>query len=217
MSKLRVGVLISGRGSNLAALIQASAVRDYPAEIAVVISNNPGVAGLERAREAGIEALVVDHRGRDGREAFEKRVSEELRARDVELVCLAGFMRLLTPGFLEAWPKRVINIHPSLLPAFKGLNTHAHALEAGVRITGCTVHYVVPEMDSGAIIAQAAVPVLGGDDASALAARVVAAEHVIYPLALRLVAEGRARLVGGRVSIDGEVLAPPPLINPPLG
>ena len=215
MSRRRLGVLISGRGSNLAALIAACAGPGFPAEIAVVISNQPAAAGLGRATAAGIEAVVVDHRDHADRPAFEAAVSEVLLAHGVELVCLAGFMRLLTAGFLDAWAARVINIHPSLLPAFKGLEAHARALGAGVRITGCTVHYVVPEMDSGPIVAQAAVAVLAGDDEAALAARVLEAEHRLYPLAVRRIAEGRARLVDGRVLLDATDAPPPSLFNPP--
>ena len=214
MSRRRLGVLISGRGSNLAALIAACAGPGFPAEIVVVISNQPAAAGLGRATAAGIEAGVVDHRDHADRPAFEAAVSEVLLAHGVELVCLAGFMRLLTAGFLDAWAARVINIHPSLLPAFKGLEAHARVLGAGVRITGCTVHYVVPEMDSGPIVAQAAVAVLAGDDEAALAARVLEAEHRLYPLAVRRIAEGRARLVDGRVLLDGTDAPPPSLFNP---
>jgi len=192
----RVGVLISGRGSNMAALIEAARDPDYPAEIALVVSNRPHAPGLALASEAGVEALAIDHRrfGND-RAAHETAIDAALREARVEIVCLAGFMRLLTPFFVHAWEGRMINIHPSLLPAFPGLNTHERALAAGVKLHGCTVHLVTEAMDQGAILAQAAVPVLTDDDAVRLAARVLAEEHVIYPLALRAFAAGRpARL-----------------------
>jgi phosphoribosylglycinamide formyltransferase 1 len=204
MSRRRVAILISGRGSNMAALIEAAKQADYPAEIVLVISNNPEAAGLAKAREADIPTAVVDHKpyGKD-RAAFERALTSELTAREVELICLGGFMRLFTPGFVADWAERMLNIHPSLLPAFKGLDPHGQALAAGVRISGATVHFVEPETDSGPIIAQAAVPVLDGDTTETLAARVLAAEHRIYPLALKLVAQDRVRLVDGRCTIEG--------------
>jgi phosphoribosylglycinamide formyltransferase-1 len=190
--KKRVAVLISGRGSNMTALIEAAAARDYPAEIAVVVSNRPDAPGLARARAAGVATAVVDHAqfGAD-REAFERALDEELRKRQIDLVCLAGFMRLLTPWFVKRWSGRMLNIHPSLLPQFKGLHTHRRALEAGVKWHGATVHFVVPEMDAGPIVAQGSVPVHEGDTESTLAERVLEIEHQIYPRALRAVAEGR--------------------------
>lgn len=200
MARLKVAVLISGRGSNLQALIEACAAPDFPAEIVRVVSNRPAAFGLERARQAGLATETVDHRGLS-REAFEERLDQVLRQAGAELVCLAGFMRLLTPGFVSAWADCILNIHPSLLPAFKGLHVHEQALEAGVRFSGCTVHYVRPAMDAGPILAQAAVPVLTGDTAETLAARVLEAEHRLYPLALKLVAEGRAAIEGDRVRI----------------
>lgn len=213
MARLKVGVLISGRGSNLQALLDACADPAFPAEIVAVLSNRPGAAGLERARAAGVAAGVVDHRGFPDRASFEEALDRALRDAGAEFVCLAGFMRLLTPWFVERWHDRMINIHPSLLPAFPGLDTHRRAIEAGVRFTGCTVHFVRAEMDDGPILVQAAVPVLAGDDEPALAARVLEAEHRCYPLALRLVAEGRARVRGIRVDLDaagpsGAVLNP---------
>ncbi|HVO15058.1 MAG TPA: phosphoribosylglycinamide formyltransferase [Alphaproteobacteria bacterium] len=214
MARLKVGVLISGRGSNLQALIDACAAPDFPAEIVLVVSNNVNAQGLERAHKAGIATKVIDHRSFGGREAFDVAIDAALRRAEVELVCLAGFMRLLTPGFVAWWRDRIINIHPSLLPSFKGLHSHERALEAGVRLTGCTVHFVRAEMDDGPIIVQAAVPVHAGDDAERLAARVLAVEHRIYPLALRLIAEGRVRVEGDVAAVDG----PAPdtvLINPP--
>lgn len=190
--KKRVAVLISGRGSNMTALIEAAKADDYPAAITVVISNRPDAAGLERARAEGIATAVVDHRPfGDDRAAFERALDAELHRHRIDLVCLAGFMRLFTPGFVERWSGRMLNIHPALLPQFKGLHTHRRALAAGVREHGATVHFVVPEMDAGPIIAQDAVPVLEGDTEDSLAQRVLAVEHRLYPQALRLVAEGR--------------------------
>jgi phosphoribosylglycinamide formyltransferase 1 len=202
--KTRVAILISGRGSNMVTLIEAAKGEGYPAEIALVLSNRPEAAGLALAARAGIPARAVDHRTFPDRAAFDAVLDAELRAAGIELVCLAGFMRVLTPGFVEAWAGRMINIHPSLLPLFRGTHTHAQALRAGVRLHGCTVHYVVPELDAGPIIAQAAVPVREGDDSDSLAARVIVQEHRLYPAALALVASGRARLEGGRVVVQGE-------------
>jgi phosphoribosylglycinamide formyltransferase 1 len=191
----RVAVLISGRGSNMTALIEAAKDPTYPAEIALVVSNNPEAGGLARAQAAGIPIAVVDHRpfGKD-RESFERALQAKLDENRIELVCLAGFMRLLTARFTTAWQGRMINIHPALLPAFRGLDTHARALAAGAATHGATVHFVVPEMDAGPIIAQASVPVLPGDTAESLAARVLTVEHEIYPAALRALAEGRAQI-----------------------
>jgi phosphoribosylglycinamide formyltransferase 1 len=196
VTKKRAAILISGRGSNMTALIEAAAARDYPAQIVLVVSNLPDALGLVRAREAGIETAIVDHRpfGKD-REAFERTLDAELRKSATDVVCLAGFMRLLTPWFVTRWSGRLINIHPALLPQFKGLDTHRRALEAKVKQHGATVHFVVPETDSGPIIAQQSVPVLDGDTEETLAARVLKAEHRLYPQALRLVAEGRATFV----------------------
>lgn len=202
MARLKLGVLISGRGSNLQALIDATADPAFPAEIAVVISNIADVQGLQRAAGAGIETCVIDHKAHDGRAAFEATLTETLEAHGVRLVCLAGFMRLLTKGFVDHWRDRIINIHPSLLPAFKGLNTHERVLDYGVKFTGCTVHFVRAEMDEGPIVVQGVVPVLSDDTPDSLAGRVLQVEHRIYPLAVRLVAEGRARVVGNAVNID---------------
>ncbi len=195
MTKKRVAVLISGRGSNMAALIEAADVQDYPAQIVLVLSNLPDAAGLARAREAGISTAVVDHRpfGAD-REAFECALDAELTAHRVDIVCLAGFMRILSPWFVTRWSGRMLNIHPALLPQFKGLHTHRRALEAGVTRHGATVHFVVPEMDSGPIVTQESVPVMKSDTEETLAARVLEVEHRIYPQALRLLAEGKATL-----------------------
>lgn len=198
MTRKRVAVLISGRGSNLAALIDAAKAEDYPAEIALVLSNRPDALGLERARAAAIPTAVVDHRPFGGdREGFERALDAELAARRIELVCLAGFMRLFTPWFVARWSGRLLNIHPALLPQFKGLHTHRRALEAGVKRHGATVHFVVAETDAGPIIVQDSVAVLDSDTEETLAARVLEVEHRIYPQALRLVAEGRAKFAPG--------------------
>lgn len=204
MSRKRAAVLISGRGSNMAALIEAAKDKDYPAEIALVLSNRPDAGGLATARAAGIATEVVDRAafGKD-RAAFDRALQAVLEKHRIDLVCLAGFMRLLTPEFVGHWPERMLNIHPALLPAFKGLNTHKRALEAGAKVHGATVHFVVAELDSGPIIAQGAVAVRGDDSEATLAARVLKVEHSIYPLALKLVAQGRVRIVGGRCLIDG--------------
>ncbi|WP_186417434.1 phosphoribosylglycinamide formyltransferase [Bosea sp. CS1GBMeth4] len=196
--RVRTAILISGRGSNMVALIEAARAADFPAEIALVAANLPDAGGLERARSAGIAAVCVDHRpfGKD-REGFERALDEALRAHGIELVALAGFMRVLTPWFVTRWQGRLINIHPSLLPDFRGTHTHARALEAGVAEHGCTVHFVVPELDAGPTILQARVPVLPGDDEASLSARVLEQEHRIYPQALALVASGAARLENG--------------------
>ena len=194
MAKKRVAVLISGRGSNMTALIEAARAKDYPAEIALVVSNRPEAAGLARAREVGIATAVIDHRPfGDDREAFERALDAELAAHKIDLVCLAGFMRLFTPWLVTRWSGRMLNIHPALLPQFKGLDTHRRALEAGVERHGATVHFVVSETDSGPIIVQDSVAVMKGDTEATLAARVLDIEHRIYPQALRLVAEGRVR------------------------
>ncbi len=201
-TKTRVAILVSGRGSNMVSLIEAAGAPDFPAEIALVLANRPEAGGLARAAAAGIPARAIDHTAYPDRATFDAALDAELRAAGIELVCLAGFMRILSTGFVEAWAGRMLNIHPSLLPLFKGTHTHARALEAGVRLHGCTVHYVVPELDAGPIVAQAAVPVLAGDDPDSLAARVIVQEHRLYPAALALVAGGRARLEGGRVVFE---------------
>lgn len=213
MARKRVAILISGRGSNMVVLIDAAREVSFPAEIALVVSNEPDARGLVRARDAGIATAVVDHRphGSD-RQAFERALQSAIAPHRIDLICLAGFMRLLTPWFISRWDGRLLNIHPALLPAFKGLDTHARALAAGAQQHGATVHFVVPQMDSGPIIAQEAVPVLPGDDEQALAARVLQAEHRLYPTALRLVAEGRVTIAGNRCLIDG---VPVPLAAEP--
>lgn len=216
-SKKRVAVLISGRGSNMMALLDAARDPAYPAEIVLVASNRPDAAGLEHAASQGIATAAIDHKtfGKD-REAFDTAIDALLKEHDVELVCLAGFMRLLTPTFVDAWAGRMINVHPALLPSFKGLDTHARALEAGVKIHGATVHFVSSEMDAGAIIAQGAVAVLDSDGEGDLGARVLAVEHRIFPMALALVASGRAKLDGQKVVIEGADKAPAPLISPDI-
>ncbi len=215
MPGVKTAVLISGRGSNMGALVNAAQADEFPAEIALVLSNVPDAAGLDRARSCGIATAQVDHRDFADRASFETELSRVLHEEDIELVCLAGFMRLLTDTFVDEWRDRLINIHPSLLPAFKGLNTHERALAAGVRIHGATVHFVRPNMDEGPIIVQAAVPVLEADTDETLAERVLEAEHRIYPMALSWVASRRARIVGERVVLgnlpeSGEILVYPP-------
>jgi phosphoribosylglycinamide formyltransferase-1 len=197
MARLRLGILISGRGSNLQALIDACAAPDFPAAIALVISNQADAGGLDRAKRAGIATRTIPHR----EPGFENALDGALRGAGVELVCLAGFMRVLSADFVGRWHDRLINIHPSLLPAFPGLDTHRRALEAGVTVAGCTVHFVRAEVDAGPIIAQEQVPILPGDSETSLAARVLEAEHRIYPRAVRLIAEGRVSVRGERVAI----------------
>lgn len=187
----RVAILISGRGSNMAALVEAAREAGYPAEIVLVVSNRPDAAGLAFAAASGIATAVVDHKQFASREAFDAALQEALERARIEIVCLAGFMRLLTTPFVGKWRGRMLNIHPSLLPEFKGLDTHARALAAGVKMHGCTVHFVVAELDSGPIVLQEKVPVLAGDSEETLAARVLAAEHRIYPAALKMVADGK--------------------------
>ena len=199
-AKKRVAVLISGRGSNMMALVEAAAAPDFPAEIALVLSNRPDASGLEWASSRGIRVATVDHKtyGKD-REAFERAIQAELEENSIDIVCLAGFMRVLTPWLVGQWEGRMLNIHPALLPSYRGLHTHERALDDGVKIHGCTVHFVVPEMDAGPIIAQAHVEVADSDDADALAARVLTQEHRIYPQALALVASDKVRISGNRV------------------
>jgi phosphoribosylglycinamide formyltransferase-1 len=209
MTKKRVAVLISGRGSNMAALIEAAKDEGYPAEIVLVVSNRADAAGLARAKSEGIAAVIVDHTnyGKD-REAFERALQAVLEQHRIDIVCLAGFMRLLTPWFVQRWQGRLLNIHPALLPAFKGLDTHARALAAGVNTHGATVHFVSAEMDSGPIIVQSDVPVFTDDTPETLAARVLEIEHQIYPQALRLVAEGQVRTGDGRLPSPPESSRP---------
>jgi phosphoribosylglycinamide formyltransferase-1 len=203
LTRLRTAILISGRGSNMQALVESCSAPDAPAEIVLVISNEPAAPGLAWAAAKGIPTKVIHHRDFADRPAFDATIDATLRTAGIQLICLAGFMRILTDKFVEDWRDRMINIHPSLLPAFKGLDTHARALAAGARQHGCTVHFVRPEMDTGPIIGQAAVPVEPGDTPETLAARVLKAEHRIYPLALRWIAEGRVRVEGEQVLLDG--------------
>jgi phosphoribosylglycinamide formyltransferase 1 len=200
VSKRRTAILISGRGSNMASLIAASKEPDFPAEIALVLSNKPEAPGLMTAKAQGINVAAVDHKIYAGRQAFEASLQKMLDAYRIDFICLAGFMRLLTPAFVMHWEGRMINIHPSLLPSFKGLHTHERALAEGVKIHGCSVHYVVAEMDAGPIIAQAAVSVLDNDTPETLGARVLEQEHVIYPLALRLAASRALKIDNLRVT-----------------
>lgn len=203
-ARKRCAILISGRGSNMVSLVEAARAPDYPADIALVLSNLPDAGGLERAQSFGIATASVDHRafGKD-REAFERAMDETLRVNQIELIALAGFMRILTPWFVRRWEGRMLNIHPSLLPLFKGTHTHRQALEAGVTEHGCSVHFVVPELDAGPVIRQARVPVLPGDDEAALAARVLVQEHILYPLALADVASGRVALSDANTVMRG--------------
>src|SRR5215469_8935436 len=200
MPRLRLGVLISGRGSNLQALVDACVDPAYPAEVVMVISDRAEATGLAIAAAAGIPGVVIRHRDRP---SFASEASVLLGEQRADLVCLAGFMRVLNTAFVEAWRDKMLNIHPSLLPAFPGLHPHRQALAAGVRFSGCTVHFVRPEVDTGPILAQAIVPVLDGDDEDALAARILTAEHRLYPLAVRLFAEGRLAITGNRVAAAG--------------
>jgi len=199
MARKRVAILISGRGSNMSALIKAAKSKNYPAEIALVISNRPEAKGLELAQAESIPARVIDHKTFPSREEFDASIDRELKAAKIDLVCLAGFMRVFTDEFVERWHGRMLNIHPSLLPAFKGTDTHRHALLAKVDTHGATVHFVVPELDSGPIVTQAEVPVLADDTEEKLAARVLKVEHKIYPAALKMLASGKIRIEGDRV------------------
>ncbi len=216
MKRKRVGVLISGRGSNLAAMMEAARDHSYPAEIALVISNRPDAPGLLRAREARVATATVDHHDHSGKEAFDRAVDQCLEAHHIDLVACAGYMRIMTAALVEKWRDRMINIHPSLLPAYRGLNTHERALADGVRIHGATVHFIRHEVDSGPIIAQAAVPVMSSDTPASLAARVLDAEHKLYPIALALVASGKIRVDGDRTIATDAPSPEAPLIVPKL-
>ncbi|THD55320.1 MAG: phosphoribosylglycinamide formyltransferase [Bradyrhizobium sp.] len=213
--KRRVAILISGRGSNMAALIRAAVTKDFPAEIAVVISNRADAGGLEKARASGIPAVTIESKpfGKD-RAAFEAVLQSALDEHRIDLVCLGGFMRLFTAGFVQRWYGRMLNIHPSLLPAFPGLDPHGQALTAGVKIAGATVHFVIPETDAGPILMQGAVAVRDDDTPDTLSARILEIEHKIYPEALRLVANGRIRLEGNICKLDGGTGLNGTLISP---
>ncbi|EKS28502.1 phosphoribosylglycinamide formyltransferase [Afipia felis] len=215
MTKRRVAILISGRGSNMAALIQAANAPDFPAEIVLVMSNIAGAGGLESARAAGIETATIESKpfGRD-REAFERAMQDELLKHKIDLVCLAGFLRLLTPWFVQQWDGRMINIHPALLPSYRGLHTHERALADGVKIHGATVHFVIPDVDAGPIIVQGAVTVHDNDTAETLGARVLQVEHRIYPQALRMVASGQASIHGGVCKSTTATASEKTLISP---
>ncbi|MBL8565852.1 MAG: phosphoribosylglycinamide formyltransferase [Hyphomicrobiaceae bacterium] len=215
-AKKRVAILISGRGSNMVSLLEAARAPDYPAQIVLVVSNRPEAAGLERARAAGVPTLAIDHKQFATRMAFEAKLHQALLDARTDLVCNAGFMRMLTGGFVDRWRDRQLNIHPSLLPAFPGLDTHERALGEGVKVHGCTVHFVRLEMDTGPIVAQAAVPVLPGDTPESLGARVLEAEHRLYPHALRLVASGAARVVNETIEMVVPNVVPKTLFSPAL-
>lgn len=215
MPEAKLAVLVSGRGSNLKSLINACAEPDFPASISLVVSNRPKAPGLKFASNAGISQSVIDHRDFETREGFDEALDARLKAAGVDYVCLAGFMRILGPAFVDGWRGRLINIHPSLLPAFRGLNVQERMIDAGVKLAGCTVHFVSPEMDAGPIIGQAAVPVLPGDNAKSLAARILEQEHNLYPACIRLIVEGKARISGAVVQYDSQVDCEGALLNPP--
>lgn len=206
MGRLQLGILISGRGSNMAALVEAAQDPAFPADVRCVLANRPDATGLDFAREHGIPAVLVDHKAYATKAEFETAVINALVENGVDFVCLAGFMRIVSPLFVERWHNRLINIHPSLLPSYKGLHTHERALADGVKLAGCTVHFVRAEMDVGPIVAQAAVPVLSGDTPDSLAARILTAEHRLYPAAVRLIAEGKAMVKGETVEISADAV-----------
>jgi len=211
---MKVAVLISGRGSNLQALIDACKDESFPAEIVLVLSNKADAGGLERANQADIPTATLSHKDFDDRESFDAAMSEAITSSGADFVCLAGFMRLLSDDFVRTWRDKLINIHPSLLPVFKGLHVHEQALESGVRFSGCTVHFVRPAMDEGPILAQAVVPVLQDDTPDTLADRILEQEHKLYPLALKLIGEGRVRVSAERVVIDDFQSPATALLNP---
>jgi len=213
MARMKIAVLVSGRGSNMQAILNAARDPAYPAEVALVISNVADAPALSFASDAGIKAVAIPHGEYPDRESFDKRMTDEIAAAGCDLVVLAGFMRLLSAEFCEYWRDKLINIHPSLLPAFKGLDVHARMIEAGVRFGGCTVHFVRPEMDAGPIIVQAAVPIHPGDSPDDLASRILTQEHQAYPLAVKWIAEGRVRISGERVMISGAKGIDESLIN----
>lgn len=217
MRKLKLGVMISGSGTNLQALIDACTDSDYPAEISIVIANRPDALGLLRAEKAGIEAMCIDHTQFADRAEFENAIHNSLKEHDVELVCLAGFMRILNADFVNRWKDRMINIHPSLLPSYKGLHTHARAIEDGVRFGGCTIHYVRPEMDDGPIIMQAAVPISANETEKSLADKVLQYEHKMYPEAVRLIAEGKVRVSARKCVFKDMKLETTGLVSPLIG
>ncbi|WP_415237631.1 phosphoribosylglycinamide formyltransferase [Sneathiella sp.] len=211
---MKVAIFISSRGSNMQALVKASQEEGFPAEIVTILSNNPDAGGLEFAKAHNIPTKVINHRDYDNRDDFDAAISDYLEGMQIDLICLAGFMRLLTADFVNRWRDSIINIHPSLLPAFKGLHVHERAIESGARFTGCTVHVVRPEMDDGPIIAQAAVPILQKDTPESLAARILEQEHKIYPLALKLMAQRKVKIHGSIARIEGCVESEASLLNP---
>lgn len=215
MAKAKLAVLISGRGTNLQSLIAAAADPEYPAEVALAISNRPKAKGLAAAAKAGVRVAVIDHKDFKAREDFDAALHEALRIAEVDFVCLAGFMRILTPKFVNDWRGRLVNIHPSLLPAFRGLHVHERMIDAGVKVAGCTVHFVSQDMDAGPIIGQAALTVGPGETAESLAERILELEHRLYPACVRLIVENKARLSGGVVVYDRTVEASGAVINPP--
>ena len=214
LPRRRVAILVSGRGSNMRSLLEAAREPAFPAEIALVLSNRPDAPGLASAKAEGVATAAVDHKIYPGRAEFEASMQVMLNIHRIDLLCLAGFMRMLTPAFASAWSGRIMNIHPALLPCYRGLHTHERALADGVRIHGCTVHFVTAGVDEGPIIAQAAVPVMDDDTPETLGSRVLEQEHRIYPMALSLVAGGHVRLEGNRVMLDAPSYAPPALISP---
>jgi phosphoribosylglycinamide formyltransferase 1 len=214
MAKLKLCVFISGRGSNLQSLIEACADDGYPAQIALVISNKAGIQGLERAKAAGIQTYVINIKDFNSPNSFDISMIEAIKSFNVDLICLAGYMRILSDNFVDHWHDRIVNIHPSLLPSFRGLDVQQRAIDAGVRFSGCTVHYVRRDMDTGPIILQAVVPVLNNDNAYTLTERILIQEHRIYPLAIKLIAQGRTTIKNERVLIDGATHPDSILINP---
>lgn len=215
MADRKIAVLISGRGSNLKSLMDAVAAPDFPGDITLVISNKPKAPGLDYATEAGIAQAVIDHRDFESREEFDAALGERLVASEIDIVCLAGFMRILTPEFVNQWRGRLINIHPSLLPSFRGVNVQERMIDAGVKIAGCTVHFVSAEMDAGPIIGQAAIPVKPDDTTETLTARILEMEHKLYPACLRVLVDGKARISGAVVHHDASIEADGSLMNPP--
>ena len=214
MAKLNLCVFISGRGTNLQSLIDACSVDNYPAKIVLVISNNDGIKGLERAKKAGIQTVVIKREDFKSSSSFDSFLIESIIPFKVDLICLAGYMRILSDNFVDYWHNRMVNIHPSLLPSFRGLDVQQRAIDAGVRFSGCTVHYVRRKMDTGPIIIQAVVPVLDNDDSETLAARILKQEHIIYPLAIKFIAQGRTSIVKERVFIERTSPLSGKLINP---
>jgi len=217
VARIKTAIFISGGGSNMASLIEAAKAPDYPADIVLVVANNPDAGGIAKAQAAGITTQIIDHRDHNNRESFDAALTKAAIAAECELICLAGFMRLLTDGFIKHWHNRLLNIHPALLPSFKGLNTHARALDAGVKFHGCTVHLVRTEMDTGPILIQAAVPVLANDTPESLAARVLTQEHLIYPRALAWVAGSTIPVTDDSLAtLNQQAKSELCLINPPL-